>query len=283
MDHLEAVGPEHRGDLLPHPHHVVGAVGGTVGVALLVHVPVRLAVRLAAVGVDNQNLWPLPQRDIHRSRRQHRRIQRLTGAVIEIDVVLADVLAALLALGRHLHNIPLLGGRLQVGLLLVLPVLVVELRVLPRQVLAPALPGGGHCLLPCRQQRRLPQQKPPPPREGLFLAPGQCPQLPLHERHCPSAFRAPGRHRLIQGGKIHRHAHTPDSYKCQAQSNSPPQGTSHLSVSFVLRHSIVSLLVRPAGCVWTSYAAGERDMTAGTGSPPGNKKPRPRQTPGARS
>ena len=68
MDHLEALAAEHLRHGLPHADHVVGAVGGAVGVALLVEVPVVLGVGLTAVAVEDQDLGPLPQPKVDRPR-----------------------------------------------------------------------------------------------------------------------------------------------------------------------------------------------------------------------
>ena len=81
MNDRQAVGPEDGGHLLPHPDHVVGAVGGAIGVALLVAVAVALGIGLAAVGVDDEDLRPLPQVQVHAALVQHPGVQILLRPV----------------------------------------------------------------------------------------------------------------------------------------------------------------------------------------------------------
>ena len=84
VDHLKSIGAEHLGDLLSHPHHIVGAVCGAVGVALGVGLAVALDIGLAAVGVVDQDLGSLPQRKLYAPLAQHRRGQLQLGAIIKV-------------------------------------------------------------------------------------------------------------------------------------------------------------------------------------------------------
>ena len=132
MNHLKAVGPEDGGDLLSHPDHVMGAVGGAVGVALLISIPVGHGVGLAAVGVDNENLRSLSQGHIHRPFPEERGVQLLPGAVVDIHPAVPEVLAALLPLAGHLHNAVAVRW-LKIGLVdVLLPVPHVRLLLLRR-------------------------------------------------------------------------------------------------------------------------------------------------------
>ena len=51
VNHFKPIFPENLGHLLPYPHHIAGAVGGPVGVALLVGKAIGLGISFTAVGM----------------------------------------------------------------------------------------------------------------------------------------------------------------------------------------------------------------------------------------
>ena len=237
VDHPKAVGPEHGGHLLPHPHHVVGAVGGAVGVAGLIGVPVRLGVGLAAVGVDDEDLGPLPQIYVHPPLGQHRLVQVIARPVVEIDPLAEEILPAALPLGGHLDDavVPLVR---EPGLLPVLLVLFAGggLRVLLRV----GLFGGSAESRP--QQGGLTEYQPAP--AGELVCPRTVPQLGRQQghRHCRTL---PRRFCPAQPARqVRRPAHAPKGRPGQSQGH-PPAHSPSQSTSFALHASALLILRDP--------------------------------------
>ena len=256
VDHLEPVGAEDLRHLFPHPDHVVGAVGGAEGVALLVQVPVVLGVGLAAVAVENQDLGVLPQGEAHRPGGQHRGVQLFPGAVVEVHPVLAQVVAPLLSHAGGLHHVVGLRRGLELHLGLVVVVLRVQVGDgLRGGGLLLRLPPLGHRLGPRGQEGGLLHQQPAPavqPRQG-GLHRGLA-QLPGHQRH----------HRLGVGGpplegrpgprQVGGEAHPPRRRQGQPQPYPSPQRTERVSPAPLVPHA-----VSPLSCVGpSSYCMRQR-------------------------
>ena len=178
------------------------------------------------MGVNDQDLRPLPQGDVHRPLTQKGGVQLLAGAVVDVHPAVAEVQAALLALAGHLHDPFAVLSGLQVGQLLVLAAAVQLIGGLRRLRLLLSGPEVQHRLLPRRQQRGAAQQQAAPAGQSLLPA-GQLPQLGLHQGGRQGGFLPQGGQPAVDAPQIRRQAHPPSRRQYQPQRRTPAQGTSH--------------------------------------------------------
>ena len=196
------------------------------------------------MGVDDEDLGPLPQIYVHPPLGQHRLVQVIARPVVEIDPLAEEILPAALPLGGHLDDaVILLVG--QLGLLPVLLVLFAGggLRLLLR--------GGrlGGRAYPRPQQGGLLQQQPPP--AGELVCPRPTLQLGGQQGHRHRRF-LPRRLCPAQPARqVRRPAHAPKSRPGQPQGHPPahspsrsPRPSSHPAALLISRDPLFQQCMR---------------------------------------